>query len=338
MAPRERPGPDHLTHEARLANNPEKFHIFQALRMIEAAYPDAPRLGESHRPREDAVRLGQEAELRFPPSTIASYAPADKARPARLINRFFGLFGPQGPMPLHFTAYARNRARNHRDTTLLAFANMLTHRVMSLFYRAWVSGQPAPSFDRSDDNAIEHKVAALTGLHGARLHGRDDFPDLAKRHFAGLLAQGPKNAEGLAAILSAFFDVPVEIEEFIGSWLELEPDDQWRLGQPVGLGAGTSIGNQVWTRNAKFRIRIGPLGYDDYCRLLPGTPAQKRLRAIVRSYVGQALDWEVNLVLRADQVPPAQMGANMALGHVGWMGSRRATTDADDLYLQGQAQ
>lgn len=335
MATPERAGPDHLTHLDQLVQQPEKQHLFHALRIIEAAYADAPRLGRSHRPRHDKVRLGQEAELQFPPSTIRSFTPPKGNKPGRLINRFFGLFGPHGPLPLHLTEYARNRARNFRDTTFMAFADMLTHRVMSLFYRAWVSGQPAPSFDRDDDNAVDRKVAAITGLLGAELQTRDDFPDRAKRHFAGLLAQGVKNAEGLEAILSAFFDAPVKIEEFVGTWLELEPDDRWSLGAPAGLGGATSIGSQVWTRNAKFRICIGPLDYDDYVRLLPGTPSQQRLSAIVRSYVGQALDWEVNLILKADQVPSAKMGENTRLGHVGWMGARRDTTDANDLYLQG---
>ncbi|MGB5556667.1 MAG: type VI secretion system baseplate subunit TssG [Paracoccaceae bacterium] len=334
MAPRGGPGQDHLTHFAQLARSAESHHIFHALRVIEATYKDSPRLGESRRPREDQVRLGQEAELAFPPSTIRSFEPGEHGRPARLINRFFGLFGPHGPLPLHLTEYARDRQRNHRDTTLVAFANMLTHRLMSLFYRAWSAGQPAPSFDRGDNDPVERKVAAIAGYHGTNLRQRDEFPDLAKRHFAGLLSQGPKNAEGLVSILSAFFDAKVEVEEFVGSWLELEPDDRWELGGQSGLGQETSIGSQVWTRGAKFRLKIGPLSLEDYKRLLPGTPSQRRLAAIVRSYVGPALDWDVNLILRADEVPPAIVGESTQLGHVSWMDRGPRTEDASDLYLE----
>ncbi len=121
MATGKRPGPDDLSHLGRLAREPERHHVFQALRIIEAAYPDNPRLGESRRPREDKVRLGQEAELAFPPSTIASFTPPEGKKPARLINRFFGLFGPQGPLPLQMTEYVRDRYRNHRDRTIVAF-------------------------------------------------------------------------------------------------------------------------------------------------------------------------------------------------------------------------
>ena len=124
MATGQRPGPDHLSrdHRAsddpslfdRLVEKPQEHHLFQALRVIEAHYSDAPRLGESRRPREDRVRLGQEAELAFPPSTIASYKKGEHGKPDKLTNRFFGLFGPHGPLPLHITEYTRDRRRNHR--------------------------------------------------------------------------------------------------------------------------------------------------------------------------------------------------------------------------------
>lgn len=327
---------DALTHFERLARHPEAHHIFHALRVIEAQFDDAPRLGESRRPRQDKVRLGQEAELAFPPSTIAAFTPALGGKPAKLTNRFFGLFGPQGPLPLHLTEYARDRLRNHRDPTLVAFADMLTHRLLGLLYRAWSMGQPAVSFDRGND-PIARKVGAFAGYHNDHMQNRDAMPDLAKRHFAGHLARGPKNPEGLIAILSAFFDVPVRVEEFVGSWLQLEPDDQWQLGGMAGLGQSTSIGQKVWTRAAKFRLRIGPLSIEDYERLLPGGGSLDRFRAIVRNYVGDELDWDLNLVLAGDDVPRASLGGSTRLGHTSWIGSRKEAeetrADAEDLFL-----
>lgn len=334
MAPRNGPGADHLTHIERLRDAPEKHHIFHAFRILESAYTDAPRIGNSRRPREDQVRFGQEAELSFPPSSVAAFRPPSEDRPGQLTNRFYGLFGPQGPLPLHLTEHARDRLRNHRDPTFVAFADMLTHRLMTLLYRAWRSGQPAPSFDRGDNDAFERKIAALAGLRGEAMRGRDAFPDLAKRHFTGLLAQGAKNAEGLVSILSGFFRAPVKIEEFVGAWLELEPDDRWQFGVPAQLGRGTSIGNRVWSRNAKFRVRIGPLTLEEYERLLPGGESLGRMRAIVRNYAGDALDWDVNLILKAEERPEPLLGQTMRLGQTSWVGDVNNERDADDLYLE----
>ncbi len=304
-------GPDHLTHYAQLLASPETHHIFQALRIVEAAFPEAPRLGESRRPREDPFRLGQEAELAFPPSTLVAATPPAEGRPGRIVNRFFGFWGPMGPLPLHLTEYARDRLRNHRDPTLVAFADMLTHRLMGLLYRAWAAAQPAPSFDRARQgwrvdrpaDPFEARVAALSGHYGAAFRDRDAMPDLAKRHFVGHLAPGPRHAEGLVSILSAFVRAPVALRQFVGSWLTLEPDDRWQLGARAGLGRATSIGARVYSHAARFRLRIGPVSLADFRRLMPGAPSLARIEAIVRNYVGDTFDWDINLVLARAEVP-----------------------------------
>ena len=330
------PGPDHLTHFEKLVQTPEKYHLFNALRIIEAENADRPRYGRSARPREDRIRLCQQPELAFPPATVLKAEPPTANRRGRLINRFFGLFGPHGPLPIHLTEYARDRLRNRRDPTIVAFADMLTHRMMSLLYRAWSAAEPAPSFDRGDD-PFEQRVAALAGFKGQSFVDRDAMSDILRRFFAGHLGSGTKTAEGLIAILSDYFGVEAHIQQFVGSWLELEPDDTWQLGGPARLGQSTSIGSRVWSRSAKFRIRIGPVSLEDYKRLLPGGLSQQRLEAILRTYVGDTLDWEINLVLAGDEVPRASLGGTTQLGHTSWIKSRdEADTtqpDADDLIL-----
>ncbi|MCL5777303.1 type VI secretion system baseplate subunit TssG [Limibaculum sp. FT325] len=332
MAGDERAAAPDLSRLAALGSDPQSHHIFQALRLIEAAFPDRPRLGRSRRPAQDPVRIGQEAELAFPPSTISAFAPPAGDAPGRLVNRFFGLFGPNGPLPLHLTEYARDRQRNVHDHTLVAFANLFHHRMTSLLYRAWAAGEPAPSFDRPDDDPFAAKVAAISGRMGRGMEDRDAMPDLAKLHFAALLGQGPKNAEGLLAIVSAFFAAPARIEGFVGTWLHLEPHDRWRLGE-APLGRGTSLGARVWSRQSKFRIRLGPVGFDAYSRLLPGGQSLKRLAAIVRNYLGDTLEWEANLVLKADEVPRMRLGHQGRLGWTTWLGERAPGRDADDLRL-----
>ena len=327
--------PDHLTHFQRLIDDPQSHHIFLALRILEAENSDKPRLGQSRRPREDRVRLGQEARMAFPPTTIRAFTPPG-AKPGSLINRFFGFFGPHGPLPIHMTEHARERQINERDGTFVAFANMLTHRMMSLMYRAWVTGHPAVDFDRGLDTQFEGHIAALAGHHGTHLRNRDAMPDMAKRHYAGLIGAGTKNREGLIALLSGFFDAPVRMQEFIGCWLELEPDDRWELGKGGGLGQTTSIGTRVWSRSAKFRVIIGPVSLEEYERLLPGQASMDKLTAAVRNYAGDALDYDVNVVLKGDEVPAATLGGQTRLGQTSWVGTQAAQVDAADLYLEPQ--
>lgn len=334
MARKQRTRSADLTNIQMLAQDPQAFHIFHALRVIEAEYDDQPRLGRSIRPKQDRIRLSQEAEPAFPTSTIAEFEVPNGVNPGKLVNRFFGLFGPNGPLPLHLTEYARDRARNNHDTTFTAFANIFTHRMLSLLYRAWANGQPAPSFDRVGEDPFEDKVAALAGHYGVHLRERDAMPDMAKRHFSGHLTHGPKNAEGLLSIVSSFFTAPTRIEDFIGSWLELEQSDQWKLGGQIGLGRGTSLGHRVWSRSSKFRIVIGPLPIEDFRRMLPGGVSLARLGAIVRNYLGDVFDWDVNIILRREDVPEPILGVSAALGQTCWIGNLDTGRDPDDLYLQ----
>ncbi|NDR59042.1 type VI secretion system baseplate subunit TssG [Aliiruegeria sabulilitoris] len=333
MASSDGPRPDHLNWFAGLQERPGDYHIYLAMRLLDAARGGKRGLGATHRPVEDKMRFGQEPSLSFPPTTLTKFRPGEGEDPSVLINRFFGFFGPSGPLPLHLTEFARDRLVNERDPTFVAFADMLTHRPATLLFRAWKTGQPAADFDRGPGGPVEVAVAALSRLHGSALRDRDAMPDLAKRHFAGHLAPGPRTPEALVSMLSLFFGTNAHIEEFIGSWLELEPEDTWQLGAPAGLGQATAIGSRVWTRSAKFRLTLGPLSREAYERLLPGSESLRRLAAIVRNHVGDTLDWDVNLVLRAEDVPPAKLGADTQLGLTSWIGDRAEMGDADDLFV-----
>ncbi len=328
-----RSGSPDLTNIEKLAQDPQAFHIFQAIRIIEAEYDDRPRLGITPRPRQDAVRFSQEAEPAFPTSTIVDFEPQNGELPGHLTNRFFGLFGPNGPLPLHLTEYARDRARNNHDTTFVAFANTFTHRMMSLLYRAWATGQPTASFDRKDDDPFRDQMAAISGHLGNAMRDRDAMPDLAKHYFAAHLGRGAKSVEGLLAMISSYFSAPVKVEDFIGSWLRLEPEDQWQLGQKTGLGQGIGVGSNVWSRNSKFRVIIGPLPIDEFRRILPGGVTFARLKSLVRNYVGDVFDWDINVILRKEDIPDPILGQSTALGQTCWIGNYTADKDPDDLYL-----
>jgi len=325
---------------ARVAARPHALDFNRVLRELEALHRDAPRLGRSARPAEDAVRLGQEASVEFAPAMLAGWTPGAEGRADRLSVHFFGLFGPDGPLPLHLTEYARDRLRNERDPTLQRFADLFHHRALSLMYRAWADARPTVAYDRPETDRFAAYVGALAGLGTAEMRGRDAMPDLAKLHFAGLLANQTRHAEGLSAILSAFFDVPVRVECFVGSWLPMVEGDLTRLGgagDPARLGGGALLGRAVWSRQHKFRLVFGPLPLAEYERLLPGGASFHKLVPIVRNYAGDVLAWDVRFVLRREEVPDIRLGRAGRLGWTTWLKPRRAAGDADDLVLDAGA-
>lgn len=324
----------------RLAENPWAWDIFAALRRIEAANPDRPRLGRSKRPAQDPVRLAQEPAVVFAPATLAGWEAGGEGRAPRLLVHFFGLFGPDGPLPLHLTEYARDRRRNHRDPTFQRFADVFHHRALSLFWRAWADSRPTVSFDRPNEDRFAGYVASLIGLGLGSFRNRDAMPDLTKLHFAGHLACQTRHAEGLADILSEFFTMPVRVECFIGGWLSLPRADHTRLGASAAtgtLGGNILLGARVWSRQHKFRLVFGPLSLADYLRLLPGGSSFRKLIPIVRNYAGDVLEWDVNLILRRDEVPRTQLGRTGRLGWTTWLTPRRDDNDAADLFLDASA-
>jgi type VI secretion system protein ImpH len=323
-----------------LLTAPHRFGFHALLRLFEALHPARPRLGRSRHPAEDAIRLGQEPSLTHTPASLAGLEPGQDGRPDRLLVHLFGLFGPDGPLPLHITEQARDRQRNERDHTLRKFIDLFHHRTLSLFYRAWADVRPTVSFDRPDEDRFGFYTAALIGLSTPHLRDRDAMPDLTKLHFAGLLAGQTRHAPGLAAILSAFFTMPVQVESFIGGWLNLPPEDLTRLGggaRTAGLGTTTLVGGRTWSRQHKFRLIFGPLSLAEYERLLPGGLSFHRLVPIVRNWAGDTLAWDINLVLHRDEVPPIRLGRQGRLGWTTWLTPRHTPSDAADLLLEAGA-
>jgi type VI secretion system protein ImpH len=315
---------DPVELDALLEAQAARMDFFQVLRLIENAYPQLPRIGASLRARDDAVRFGQDPALIFHASPLGQYTRADANARARLAVNFFGLSGANGPMPLHLTEYVRDRLRHGGDATLLAFFDVFHHRMLSLFYRARASAEPAISLDRADGDRFSVFVGSLFGIGAPGLRERDDIGDFAKLHFAGVLANKARPASGLVSILRAYFKLPLHIEQFVGHWMRLPAEIQSRLGQREDgnrLGASLLLGRSVWDCQNKFRIVIGPLGVDDYCRFMPGGDSLKRLLAWVKTYVGLTLDWDVRLALKKEQVPALRLGGATRMGWSTWLAS-----------------
>ncbi len=318
---------------ASIAAAPWRWNYFQALRLLDCLNPDLPRLGQARRPADEPVRLGQEPALDFAPASLARLVPGHGAVPPRISVRFFGLFGPNGPLPLHLSEYARNRLLHAGDASLARFADLIHHRFLSLFYRAWAQAQPCVSLDRPGQDRFARYVGALCGLGLDSLRGRDALPDPAKLHHAAGLSRQVRNAEGLAGLLSDCLGLPVAVEPFVGHWMDLRERDGLRLGSRGQLGQDAVLGHRVWDRQHKFRLQLGPLSLSDYADLLPQTRGLALLAAAVRNYAGLEYDWDLRLLLGADSVPRLALGGVQRLGYSSWLGRRHSTLAAGDLVL-----
>ena len=336
MAGDHRPAPDPLALLGELERAPWRFSFLQTLRQLECRYPERPRVASSAKSADDPIRLGQAPSLIFAPAELAALQRRRAGLPPLLLVHFLGLLGPNGPLPLHLTDYARDRLRNNDDPTFARFLDLFNHRMLGLFYRAWAQAQPAVTFDRPNGDRFAVYLGALQGTGMPAYADRDKMPDLLKLHFTGHLACQTRHPEGLRAILAGFLKLPVQIEEFVGHWLTLPDDCRWRLGESPNTGAlgqTTTVGGRVWDHQSKFRVRIGPLKLPDYLRLLPGGKSLDAVKAIVRNYVGDQIGWDLNPVLAQPEVPQTCLGQAGRLGWTTWVKSRPLGRDGDDLKL-----
>jgi type VI secretion system protein ImpH len=305
-----------------LRSNPWNFEFFQAVRLLERLHADRESVGQFSVPASEAVRFRAHASTVFPASEIQSLRDSDGERADMEVN-FMGLFGPLGVLPLYYTELIAERARV-RDTALVDFLNIFNHRMISLFYRAWEKYRFPIAYERGELDQVGRRLLDFIGLGTPGLQNRQKVADDALIFYSGLLSQQPHCAANLENLLADYFDVPVEVEQFVGAWYKLDESTQFCMedGTEVSeqLGVGAVVGDEVWDTQGRVRLRMGPLRMARYLDFLPSGAAYAPLRSIVEFYAGNEIDFEVQLILDRRDVPACDLGAEGEAGpRLGWI-------------------
>lgn len=359
----------------QLFAEPYRFDFFQAVRILEKVYRDRHPVGLTHPPIEEVVRFRAHLSLTFPPSAIYELFKPDFDNPVpRMTVTFLGLTGPSGALPTHYTQMLMDLGRDIRGPerrALRDWLDLFNHRITSLFYRAWEKyrfpipyerGEP----DRRDPDTFTRGLLSLLGLgtEGTRNRLRvvtlrqeegawepqqvplAQIDDLALFYYGGILTQRPRNAINLRSLLSDYFELPLEVEQFRGQWLEIDPANQTCLGMTGVLGVTAVAGSRVWDVQSRFRLRVGPLDYTQFEDCLPDRePISQRktffmIVHLARQYVGSELDFDIQLVLAAPSVPELKLGAlglGPRLGWNTWLISHAPAKDADEAVFEGES-
>lgn len=350
MASPGRHRPRNLRAELRRAA-PE-FRFFQAVRLLalsaggEGAKAAVP----------PGLRFGSLLSLSFPASEIAaleargeghSNATSDGAGddlpgaddPLKMTVGFLGMTGPSGVLPLPYTELLIERRNHHRDDASHQFLDLFTHRAVSLFYRAWRKYRFYLPYEAGERDGFSRHLLDLVGVGLRQLQDRLEdggcgIPDRFLIHYAGLLSQKPVSGANIAAVVRGYFGVDAALEQFVGQWMCLPLEEQSALGgSACRLGEEAVVGERVWDRQTKVRLRLGPLAADSFAQFLPGQPGLRALRELVKFCVGFTLDCDVALVLKREAVPPPMIPAKIPpqLGYNVWLNSRPPRRDAEDV-------
>ena len=327
----------------RLEQEPYRFEFFQAIRILRWLAETLPKsshhagrkpLGFDAAPSEEIIRCRSHLSHSFPQGSISSFRWRDDRpnTPPEMVTAFLGLTGPNGVLPRHYTQLLIDRVRD-KDTTLRDFFDLFNHRMISHFYRAWAKyrfpiayeDSKFPSNERREPDKFTSSLFAFVGLRTKSLRDRLEVPDAAFLYYAGHFAHRPRNAVSMAGMISDFFRVQAEVEQFVGQWLYLDISDQSSLqaGGPLSnpnncLGANVVVGQRVWGVENKLRLRLGPLRYAQFCQYLPGGDKLQQLGQFARMYAGPEFDFDVNLMLHKEDVPMCQLGSGPSEARLGW--------------------
>jgi type VI secretion system protein ImpH len=354
------------------------FDFFQAVRLLEKMAPERQPVGHDGPPADEAARFRAHLAMSFPASAIYQVDPAATPKPPAapvppaLTVTFMGLTGPSGVLPRHYTEMLM-RARDARGPERYVardWFDLFNHRLISLFYRAWTKYRFWLTYERGEYQLPEpdlftESLYCLIGL-GGRAHRKrlrvavqpmqDAQPervlsrvdDLALLYYAGLLAHRPRCALSLQRLLGDYFQIPLRVLEFQGQWIRLDRESQSQLGVPDGnndLGMNAVVGERVWDIRSKICIRLGPLSFRQFSSFLPDqspVPERKeffKLMHLVRLYVGPAIMVDVQLVLKASEIPECHMvpsgNPGPRLGWNCWVTSMPRAEDSRDAVFEG---
>ena len=324
-----------------LFDEPFQFEFFQAVRLLEKVFPELRPVGREATITPEVVRFRSRLALDFPASEIQQLSATDDEKLGEqhleMFVNFMGMVGISGVMPTHYTELAMER-RRYNDTAMWSFMDIFTHRAVSMFFRAWEKYRFPVAYERGADDFTAF-LFDLVGLGTPGLRGRMNLADESLLPYSGLILQKPHSAVALANILSDYFGVKAKIEQFFGQWLDLDSESITRLGRAnSALGANALIGTRIWEQQSKFRLRIGALSFREFQGFLPNGSAHESLKSIVRFMVGLELDFDVQLVLKARQVPGTILTTRAKrrpmLGWTSFLKSQPFAADDEQVILQ----
>lgn len=326
--------------EQILREDPCSFEFFQAVTLLQRLRKNHQPVGRFSNPQDEAVHFRANNNLAFPASQIQEIQWPDDSPPKLTVN-FMGLTGPMGVLPYCYTELILERARA-KDRTLEAFLDIFNHRMISLFYRAWEKYRFPVTYYLGGEDRFTHHLLDLIGLGTPGLQDRQAVPDSALLHYVALLGEQSRSAAALEAILADYFEVAVEVEQFTGAWYRLDPANQCCMqdnnNESQQLGLGAVVGDAVWDEQSRVRIKMGPMELSRYSQFLPDGPAFAALRAITRFFANDQLGFEVQLVLKREDVPPCEVGFDgdiaPRLGWVTWMKPEEMDRDPSDTVLK----
>lgn len=332
MGSEEREPQPHLAEaelRARLEQDARKFSFFRLVYMLERLYPGAPPVGQLGPASTERVRLRGDTSLVFASSDVSDLKlvkyPDDVER-VRVSAAFLGLYGSVSPLPTHFAEQLAIQDYQGGPQPIREFLDVFHHRLLSLLYRTWSKYRFAVMYRMKGADPFTRRMFCSVGIDGFR----DNDTPLARflyLKYAPMLASKSRSARGLGVVMNDLFGaMGVSIEQFVGHWTLIEKPLRNKMGvMNHVLGESLTIGRYVFDGTGRFKIKLGPLTYDEYLSFLPGGSRRPLVKGVVDTFTRGIYDVMLELHVKKDEAPRLRLGADRpsVLGRTAWLGGMR---------------
>lgn len=259
---------------------------------------------------------------------------------------FFGLTGPSGVLPSFYTSLMIKQLRMH-DNALKSFIDIFNNRLLNLYHQVWARSKFFMQMESSIlqkstvDNPFVNALKSLIGHSTDHISHRMSFSDDVFYNFAGVISANTRSASMIRSVLRGAIRLPVEIIEIVPQWITIPKAERSTITSRVSqnvynvLGQSVLLGKKVLSFQNQFRVRLGPMSLGHYKQLLPGGTNYIKLVELIRYLVGVVLDFSIQLVLRAEEVPLCRLSSHnpLCLGQTTWLHANPMQYDVDDTIL-----
>lgn len=295
-----------------------QMELFALLRSLENLCDLDNKIGDEKSFNVSKLRFGQSAFLSFQDKQINLLVLKEKY--LKVDIKGFGVFGPNGALPLHISEKIYEKKLHQKDQIFNDFVDIFHNRLIALFYKSWRDAQAVISMDQQDDWHFSRFIASIIGVADQQ-NLVPDIHHYSKFYYSNLLLNRNAPCENLKNILQNYFDVDVNILENIGQWVDAS-EFSTRLNNLgcTTLGQGILLGDKIYDATQKIRIVIGPIRPEHYLTFLRGARSAIRLIGWVDYYFKHQFHWDVEFIIDKKFISQQKLGNGPALGLTSWIG------------------
>jgi type VI secretion system protein ImpH len=307
----------------RLQKEYHQFNFFQAVSLIEEYFQSQ---GVRNPIDTGKIRFVPDPSISFPPNDIAGIRDARGVYVMML--SFMGLVGVTSPLPVYFSEYL-SRRQEHAPA-LYNFLTIFNHRFHTLFYKSWKKYHFIKAFAADGSDLFSKNIGKLTGCTDETI-SKDQMRLLA---YCGILAGLRRGPAALEAMLSDYFgNIPVRVAQFFPRWAPIREKTQIGINSQLGMTA--LCGTSFYDVSGKFRVVVGPLKREVYETYLGGSDNIAFMKSIIKSYITDPLDFDIEIQLQSMDLVPVCLGwDNSRLGTTSSLGKSSSRTEIESVIIE----